>query len=116
MALRLLQIGLGVLARIPSTSTVYPLLGRPHDALRAGAGYNLSFPTSFAFQYDASTTNLTYNLDGAVRITLVFSSPITPTDTMRQAIPASYIRVVVEGKVDVDVYLDVNGRECLRQT
>lgn len=45
-------------------------------------------------------------------ITLVFSSPITPDSTERQALPASYLEVVVTGSVDVSVYVDLNGREC----
>jgi hypothetical protein len=32
------QIGFGVLASIPTSNTVYPLLGRPHDSL-AGSGH-----------------------------------------------------------------------------
>lgn len=30
---RALQMGFSVLASIPQTDTVYPLLGRPHDSL-----------------------------------------------------------------------------------
>jgi len=35
-----LQIGFGILAGVPDTDTVYPLLGRPHDSLdKNGDGY-----------------------------------------------------------------------------
>lgn len=37
-------------------------------------------------------------------------SPITPTSTVRQAIPASYLTVHVSGNADVDIYLDLNGQ------
>lgn len=36
------HMGLSVMAQVPSTGTVYPLLGRPHDSLlptRKGDGY-----------------------------------------------------------------------------
>lgn len=37
----LMKIGFGILAAVPETSTVYPLLGRPHDSLsrRTDSGY-----------------------------------------------------------------------------
>lgn len=38
-----------------------------------------------------------------------FLSPITPTSTVRQSIPASYIEISVSGSFDVDVYIDLNG-------
>jgi Domain of unknown function (DUF5127) len=41
---------------------------------------------------------------------LSFLSPITPQSTLRQAIPAAYITVYVEGDFDLDIYLDLNGQ------
>lgn len=41
---------------------------------------------------------------------LSFLSPITPTSTLRQSIPASYLTVYVTGSFDIDVYVDVNGQ------
>jgi hypothetical protein len=38
-----------------------------------------------------------------------FLSPITPTSTLRQSIPASYVTVIVNGKADIDIYIDLNG-------
>lgn len=38
-----------------------------------------------------------------------FVSPITPTSTFRQALPASYMNVIVEGDLDVSVFIDING-------
>jgi hypothetical protein len=68
--------------------------------------------------YDASTTNLTYlipvpsslNVTEPLEITLSFLSPITPTSTLRQAIPASYFTVFVKGGFPVDIYVDMNGQ------
>ena len=81
--------------------------------------YNLSYPIYLGANYDASTTNLTYSIPAPstyarstkpVEIVLSFLSPITPTSTLRQAIPASYITVHVSGSFDINVYIDVNGQ------
>lgn len=116
------QLGLSVLARTPSDRTVYPLLGRPHDTLKdsddwgdGDSEYDVSRAIYIGAQYDASTTNLTYHIlndeDAApAEIVLSFVSPITPTSTMRQSIPASYLTVYVSSTFDIDVYVDVNGQ------
>jgi len=77
--------------------------------------FNLSFPRSYRYNYDASTTNLTYSLpsgDGCLstEITLSFLSPITPSSTVRQSIPAAYFTVYVTGNTTVGIYIDVNGQ------
>ncbi|KAK4899703.1 hypothetical protein LTR27_002969 [Elasticomyces elasticus] len=109
--------GLAILASIPSASTVYPLLGRPQDSLDTKAeGYNVSYPEYRGAVYDASTTNLSYVIpsgnseDDGVEVVVSFLSPITPTSTLRQSIPASYLSVHVKGKVDIDIYIDINGQ------
>lgn len=111
------EIGFSVLASVPETSTVYPLLGRAHDSLSdKGEHYNVSFPTYIGANYDASTTNLSYSIPSSqsygepVELTLSFLSPITPTSTLRQSIPAAYISVYVKGNFDIDLYIDVNGQ------
>ncbi|KAI7124195.1 putative glutaminase, partial [Hortaea werneckii] len=112
------SMGMSVLASVPETSTVYPLLGRAHDSLDDdGRHYNLSYPTYRGAQYDASTTNLTYSIpspndskSGEAELTLSFLSPITPTSTLRQSIPASYLSVYVKGSFNLDVYIDLNGQ------
>jgi len=77
--------------------------------------YKIAFPTYLGAQFDASTTNLSYqipapNADGQpLNLTISFFSPITPTSTLRQAIPASYVNVLVHGDFDIDIYMDVNG-------
>ena len=43
-------------------------------------------------------------------ITLSFLSPITPTSTLRQSVPASYLSVHVHADFNVDIYVDVNGQ------
>jgi len=110
-----------VLASIPKSNTVYPLLGRPHDSLDDsghGDGYNVSFPAYLGAKYDASTTNLTYTIPApskhtnsrSLKIILSFLSPVTPQSTLRQSIPAAYLTVYVEGDFDVDIYVDINGQ------
>ena len=87
-------------------------------ANHGGTSFNVSFPAYTGAQYDASSTNLTYfvptpdleNNTKGIDITLSFLSPITPTSTFRQAIPASYFTVTVSGDTPVDVYVDVNGQ------
>ena len=75
--------------------------------------YIVSYPTYKGATYDASTTNLTYTLptsDSELELVLSFLSPVTPTSTLRQSIPASYLTVSVTGNADVNVYVDVNGQ------
>ncbi|KAK3066375.1 hypothetical protein LTR53_017308 [Teratosphaeriaceae sp. CCFEE 6253] len=110
------SIGLAVLAAVPESSIVYPLLGRPQDSLDGEASqYNISYPTYRGAQYDASTTNLSYSIPSPsggqdTELVLSFLSPITPTSTMRQSIPAGYLTVYVKGSFDLDIYIDVNGQ------
>jgi hypothetical protein len=81
-------------------------------------GYSVAYPTYKGAKYDASTTNLTYSLPAPkaspnaddLKITISFLSPITPSSTLRQSIPAAYITIYVEGGFDVNVYVDVNGQ------
>ncbi|KAF2175656.1 DUF1793-domain-containing protein [Zopfia rhizophila CBS 207.26] len=111
------EIGFGVLASLPDTHEVFPLLGRPHDSLRHDEKhYDVSFPIYKGAKYDASTTNLTYSIPAPdadadnLEITLSFLSPVTPTSTLRQSIPAAYLTVYVQGSFDVNIYIDVNGQ------
>lgn len=101
---------------MPDTGNVYPLLGRPQASLsESGDYYNVTFPEYHGATFDASTTNLTYSIPAIdhkhepLKITLSFLSPITPTSTLRQSLPAAYLTVHVEGTFDVNVYVDVNG-------
>ncbi|KAK5656317.1 hypothetical protein OQA88_4697 [Cercophora sp. LCS_1] len=109
------HIGFSVMASVPSAGRVYPLIGRPHDSLpRSHKFYNVTFPEYLGATFDASTTNLTYRIPGtsddeSVKVTLSFLSPITPSSTLRQSIPAAYLTVSVEGCLDVNVYHDLNG-------
>ncbi|KAI1319187.1 DUF1793-domain-containing protein [Xylariaceae sp. FL0255] len=104
-------VGFTIMAAVPRNRTVYPLLGRPHDFLSHSSDqYNISFPQYNGATFDASTTNLTYAItDSDIKIILSFLSPITPTSTLRQALPASYLTCYVEGSSDVSLYIDVNG-------
>ncbi|EEH44533.1 uncharacterized protein PADG_00822 [Paracoccidioides brasiliensis Pb18] len=117
------HMGLSLMASVPDTGFVYPLLGRPQDSLTpvtSTSGYNISYPEYLGAKYDASTTNLSYSIaapKGAsavsadpIHITLSFLSPITPTSTLRQSIPAAYVTVFVKGNRNVNVYMDLNGQ------
>ncbi|KAI9692114.1 MAG: hypothetical protein M1822_006344 [Bathelium mastoideum] len=108
-------IGFSVLASVSDTETVYPLLGRAHDSLDEGDGYTVPTPTYLGASFDATTTNLTYHLPNpafgsSAEIILSFLSPITPTSTLRQSLPAAYLTVFVESSFNVNVYLDVDGQ------
>lgn len=77
--------------------------------------YSVSFPTYLGSHYDASTTNLSYVIPSEdkskeLEITISFLSPITPSSTFRQSIPASYLNIYVKGSSDVDIYVDLNGQ------
>jgi Domain of unknown function (DUF5127) len=41
---------------------------------------------------------------------LSFLSPITPSSTLRQSLPAAYVTVYVEGNFNVNIYIDLNGQ------
>lgn len=106
-----------MLASVPETSTAYPLLGRPQDSLDENdTSYNISYPIYKGAQYDASVTNLTYHIPSpnsrsdAADVVLSFLSPVTPSSTLRQSIPASYLSIHVTGGFDVDIYIDLNGQ------
>ncbi|KAL2390235.1 glutaminase [Blastomyces gilchristii SLH14081] len=115
------HMGLSLMASVPDTGYVYPLLGRPQDSLTPvtdESGYNISYPTYLGAKYDASTTNLTYSIATSpsgtsaepLLITLSFLSPITPSSTLRQSIPAAYVTVFVKGNRNVHIYMDLNGQ------
>lgn len=78
--------------------------------------FKVEYPTYLGAKYDASTTNFTYvvapsnKASEPLEITVSFLSPITPTSTLRQAIPASYVTVHVNGNTGVNIYMDINGR------
>lgn len=102
------------MASEPQSGHVYPLLGRPQDSLGSSHNYKVDFPEYLGATFDASTTNLSYsisppNTTDPLKLTLSFLSPITPTSTLRQSFPASYLTVHVEGSFDINVYIDLNG-------
>ena len=103
------------MASVPETGTVYPLLGRAQDSLkRSHPLYEIAYPEYLGATFDASTTNLTYQIPRRssgkpTRLTLSFLSLITPSSTFRQSIPAAYLTVIVEGCLDVNIYTDING-------
>lgn len=104
------------MASVPESNIVYPLLGRPHDSLpKTEETFIVSYPEYRGATFDASCTNLTYQLPASnssldsAEVVLSFLSPITPQSTLRQSIPASYVKVYISGGFDVDIYIDLNG-------
>jgi hypothetical protein len=104
------------MAYFPHSATVVPLLGRPQDSLKDDSDeYTIGTANYLGSTFDASTTNLTYAIDASsnssLKLTLSFLSPITPMSTVRQAIPAAYMAVHVDGGAgtEVRVYVDANG-------
>lgn len=86
-----------------------------NEAQLTSCSYNVSYPSYIGAQYDASITNLTYTIPSPnggspAELILSFLSPVTPTSTLRQSIPAAYLTVHVTGDFDVDLYVDVNGQ------
>ena len=74
------------------------------------SSYTVTPPKYQGASFDASTTNLTYTIKGTdLKITLSFLSPVTPTSTFRQSLPAAYLTAYVEGSYDISIYIDVNG-------
>lgn len=79
--------------------------------------FNVSEPKYLGAQFDASTTNLTYQIPAPkdaksskpLDLTISFLSPITPQSTLRQSVPASYVQISASGSFDIDVYMDLNG-------
>ncbi|KAF2234387.1 glutaminase A [Viridothelium virens] len=109
------EIGFSILASVGESATLYPLLGRAHDSLEDDDGYTIEEPSYLGANFDASTTNLTYHIPNPnhgsdLELILSFLSPITPSSTLRQSLPAAYVTVYVEGSFDVNVYIDVNGQ------
>ena len=101
------------------TGTSSPSTRSCPSMLISPGSYNVSFPTYLGASYDASVTNLTYSIPApssypkstdSLELVLSFLSPITPTSTLRQSIPASYLTVHVKGSFDLAVYIDVNGQ------
>lgn len=81
--------------------------------------FTVSYATYLGSNYDASATNLTYLIPppasangsaDSLELILSFLSPITPTSTLRQSIPASYLTVHVKGSFNINVYIDLNGQ------
>lgn len=95
-------------------STIFEVFKKPANSDKPPS-FNVSFPTYLGATFDASTTNLTYEIPGPketdepLELILSFLSPITPTSTLRQSIPASYLTVLVKGSFNIDVYIDLNG-------
>src|SRR5437763_67758 len=112
---------MAVMIRLNDYGSIWPLLGRAQDALSVkDPWYTINYPIYNGASFDGSVTNLSYTIhpertssDTKLDVILSFVSPVTVNDTMRQSIPAGYLKVYVEGNVDASLYLDVNGSKLL---
>lgn len=86
-----------------------PNLTCNYDTLNSDEIAQIAAPNYLGAKYDVSTTNLTYALHDDTLIEVSFSSPVTPTSSLRQSIPASYINVEVTGRTPLNIYIDVNA-------
>ncbi len=79
---------------------------------------NVNYPEYLGVNYDASTTNLTYSMSGGkgeqTTVVISFFSPITPTSTFFQSLPAGYIQISVSGSLRISVYIDMSSNWSTR--
>lgn len=105
-------LGLSIMVR--TNKTVYPLLGRPQDSLTSNSSsFTVKYAAYRGAQFDSASTNLSYAIteqNDSTTVTVSFLSPITPTSTLRQAIPASYLHISMTGSLAIAVYVDANGQ------
>ncbi len=70
-----------------------------------------------AFSYTSTRSVFTIEVDGKIRMTIEFLSPITPGDQKRQSLVFSYLDVTVESmdghSHDVQIYGDISAGKIL---
>ncbi|KAL1902968.1 hypothetical protein Sste5346_000880 [Sporothrix stenoceras] len=69
--------------------------------------------TQTAFEYTATKSTFTFDVDGKVTLTATFLSPVHPTDLLQQSMQFSYLQASVESADgdhhEVQVYSDISG-------
>ncbi|ERT02943.1 hypothetical protein HMPREF1624_01247 [Sporothrix schenckii ATCC 58251] len=69
--------------------------------------------TQTDFEYTATTSTFTFDVDSKVTLTATFLSPVHPTDLLQQSMQFSYIQVSVKSSDgnhhEVQVYTDISG-------
>lgn len=70
-----------------------------------------------AFQYTATKSIFTLDVDNLVQMIVTFQSPVTPTDIRRQSLTFSYLNVEVSSldgsSHDVQLYTDISAGKFL---
>lgn len=66
-----------------------------------------------SFEYTATKSIFTFDVDGKVTLTATFLSPVHPTDLLQQSMQFSYLQASVESADgdhhEVQVYSDISG-------
>jgi len=71
-----------------------------------------------SFEYTSTRSIFGFDVGGLVSLEVLFLSPISPDDLLRQSTPVSYLSVSVASKDgkehDVQIYTDVSAGKCQR--
>jgi len=69
-----------------------------------------------SFEYTSTRSTFKFDVGGLLSLEVLFLSPISPDDLLRQSAPVSYLSVSVSSKDgkehDVQIYTDVSAGEC----
>jgi hypothetical protein len=71
-----------------------------------------------SFEYTSTRSTFQFDVGGLLSLEVLFLSPISPDDLVRQSAPVSYLSVSVSSKDgkehDVQIYTDVSAGECCK--
>lgn len=71
-----------------------------------------------SFEYTSTRSTFAFDVGGLLSLEVLFLSPISPNDLLRQSAPVSYLSISVsciDGKEhDVQIYTDVSAGMCSR--
>ncbi|KAJ9156616.1 Glutaminase-like protein [Pleurostoma richardsiae] len=80
-----------------------------------GAASGPSPVNQTAFEYTATRSIFTFDVEGKVAMTVTFLSPVYPDDLVQQSLQFSYanveVRAIDGGTHNVQVYMDITGEE-----
>lgn len=69
-----------------------------------------------SFEYTSTRSTFKFDVGGLLSLEVLFLSPISTDDLVRQSAPVSYLSVSVSSKDgeehDVQIYTDVSAGEC----
>jgi hypothetical protein len=71
-----------------------------------------------SFEYTSTRSAFEFDVGDLLSLQVLFLSPISPDDLLRQSAPVSYLSVSVSSKDgkehDVQIYTDVSAGKCAR--